>query len=583
MKRGLRWTVVLLCLHLLPAQAGEAGFAERLRAGQRPALTVVIAIDQFRADYLTRFAPWFLPAQQPGGEPGGFRYLMESGSWFVNARYGHFPTFTCVGHATMMTGAQPYASGIVSNRWWDRDKRAPVYCVDDDRQRVVGAAPGSKAKPMGPLQLRTTTVGDELKLATNGVAKVVTLSLKDRAAILLGGHAQDTSIWFDDEEGRWISSTAFARDGKLPDWVTQLNQEGIPAQALGSEWKPMVLAEALALAVRPDLKPNQTRNLGTTFPHVVGPERTAANFELFTLLPAANSFVLESAQRAVTAERLGQRGVPDLLGINLSTNDYVGHVFGPYSPEVMDLTVRTDRELARFFGFLARTVPGGLDEVLIVVTSDHGIAPIPEDLQARDIRAGRLGVDEMLARVEQTLAASFGPGPWTGKDAEGRAVGAFVDPNLYLNDSAIAEAIRSGRASSREQIEIAAAQAVAALPGVHSAYTRTQLQFGRLPATDMARRVVQGFHPKLSGDVVVVAEPGFYPGIGGANTSHGSPWAYDGSVPILIAGPGIRRGAWVEPVGPADIAPTLSLLLGVGTPSGSDGRILAPALIDAPR
>jgi len=572
---------VLLSLLLavaVAAGAAEAGFGERLLEGKRPELTVVISIDQFRADYLTRFADLFLPARQSDGRLGGFRYLMSAGSWFVNARYTHFPTFTCVGHAAMMSGAQPYVTGIVSNRWWDRQARAEVYCVDDDRYRVVGAGEASKAKPMGPRHLRSTTVGDELKLATSGAAKVVALALKDRAAILMGGHAQDVSLWFDEAGGRWISSTAFARDGKLPAWADELNAETIPDRALGTSWVASVPEAALARTIPLPRTAQQTHGFGARFPHQVGSEKTASNYFLFCLTPSANAFVFETARRAVIAEKLGQRGAPDLLAVNLSTNDYVGHVFGPYSPEVLDITVQTDRQLAGFLAFLDQAVPGGLAEVVVVLTSDHGVAPIPEDLQARDISAGRIPVNELLGAAEQALSAAFGGGPWIGNGADGRPVGAFVDPNLYLSPAAIEQALSGGRAVSREQIEMVAARAVALLPGVHAAYTRSQLEQGRVPDTETARRVTHGFHSQVSGDVVVVAAPGFYPGIGGANTSHGSPWAYDVSVPILIAGPGIRAGVWVDPVSPASIAPTLSLLLGIAAPSGSDGTILEQAL-----
>jgi hypothetical protein len=431
---------------------------------------------------------------------------------------------------------------------------------------------------MGPKHLLSTTVGDELKLATNDAAKVVTLALKDRAAILLGGHAQDLSIWFDDRDGRWISSTAFARDGKLPAWVEAINAQAIPDRALGTSWTPSVPAAVLARTIAPALSAQQARGFGVGFPHTVGSEKTAPNYLLFTWTPAANAFVFETARQAIAAEKLGQRGSSDLLAMNLSTNDYVGHVFGPYSPEVLDLTVQTDRELAGFLAFLDCTVPGGLAEVLVVLTSDHGVAPIPEDLQARDIPAGRLAANDLLATVNQALTATFGAGPWTGNGADGKPVGSFLDPNLYLSEAAIADALKSGRAGSREQIEAVAARALSALPGVYVAYTRSQLEQGRVPATDVAQRVASGFHPKLSGDVIVVAEPGFYTGIGGVSTSHGSPWAYDGNVPILVAGPGIRNGVWSDPVTPADIAPTLSLLLGIAAPSGSNGQILRPAL-----
>jgi predicted AlkP superfamily pyrophosphatase or phosphodiesterase len=566
--------ILWLALGCLPAaHAGDETNAQRLLLAKRPRLVVVISIDQFRADYLQRFADLYLPPKLEDGKPGGFRYLMSAGSTFLDARYRYVPTFTCVGHAAMLSGASPYKSGIVSNRWWDKATQLEVYCADDASQRVVGAAEGSKAKPMGSRMLRVTTVGDELKLATGGAAKVVSLALKDRAAIMMGGHTQDVSIWFDETGGRWISSTAFARDGKLPAWVEALNTEAIPNRSLGATWSPSVPPAALARAIAPELKPDQARGFGTGFPHHIGAEPTSANYSLFTLLPAANAFVFETAKRAVIAEKLGQRDVPDLLAINLSTNDYVGHVFGPDSPEVLDLSVQTDRQVAGFLQFLASTIPGGLREVIVVLTSDHGVAPIPEELQERGIPSGRIGVTDLLETADRALIGAFGGGPWTIKSA-----GAFVDPNLYLSASAIEQALKSGKAQSRSQIEDTAAQALTSLPGVYAAYTRSQIEKGQVPDTAIGRGVVLGFHPKVSGDVVVVAAPGWYPGIGNANTSHGSPYSYDTNVPLLIAGPGIRAGMWVDPVSPADIAPTLSMLLGIAAPSGSDGMILKAAL-----
>jgi len=569
------WTaLVFLSLGSLPAaRAGEETNAQRLLLAKRPRLVVVISIDQFRADYLQRFADLYLPPKSRDGKPGGFRYLMSAGSTFLDAHYRYAPTFTCVGHAAMLSGASPYKSGIVSNRWWDKATQSEVYCVEDADQRVVGAAEGSKAKPMGSKMLRVTTVGDELKLATGGAAKVVSMALKDRAAIMMGGHAQDVSIWFDETGGRWISSTAFARDGKLPAWVEALNTEAIPNRSLGTSWSPMVPAAALARTIASDIKPEQARGFGAVFPHRIGAEPTSANYSLFTLLPAANAFVFETAKRAVTAEKLGQHDVPDLLAINLSTNDYVGHVFGPDSPEVLDLSVQTDRQLAGFLQFLASAIPGGLREVIVVLTGDHGVAPIPEQSQERGIPSGRISVTDLLETVDRALVGAFGGGPWTIKSA-----GAFVDPNLYLSAPAIEQALKSGKAQSRAQIEDLAAQTLTLLPGVYAAYTRNQIERGQVPDTAIGRAVVLGFHPKVSGDVVVVAAPGWYPGIGNASTSHGSPYSYDTNVPLLIAGPGIRAGMWVDPVSPADIAPTLSMLLGIVAPSGNDGTILKQAL-----
>ncbi|HZO88515.1 MAG TPA: alkaline phosphatase family protein [Chthonomonadaceae bacterium] len=583
----LLWLAIGLSLAAAPVPAqraesnGNGEFAASVRQFKHPHLTVVISIDQFRADYLRRLTDLFLPATQGNGKVGGFRYLMTAGSYYVDARYGHFPLFTGPGHSIILTGGYPYKTGIISNSWWDKATNAVVYCVDDPRQKVVGAGPDSKATPMGPLNLRTTTVGDELKLATNGAAKVVTLSLKDRAAILLGGHTQDVSIWFDDSTGRWISSTAYCRDGRLPSWVEEVNAEGLPDKALGTTWALSVPPEALARAVPPDLPPERNPyGLGVSFPHHIGPEKTRANYRAFTLTPAANAYVFETAKRAVTAEKLGQHGnTPDLLAINLATNDYIGHAFGPLSPEALDITVQTDRMIADFLNFLNTTVPGGLREVVFVVTADHGVVPIPENLQARDINAGRILDEDINNAAQKALAEAFGGGTWVGKDAEGKVVGGYVEPYIYLNEAAISQALSSGKTASRAQIEEVAARAVAALPGIYACYTRSQIMDGQLPATEIAKRIVNGYYPKISGDVVVVNEQMHIVNeLGPYYTTHGMPYAYDLHVPILIAGPGIRAGVWTDPVSPADIAPTLSALLGVELPSACDGVILKNAL-----
>lgn len=569
------WLVLLpLSLASLPsAQAADAP-ADALAAGTRPALAVVISIDQFRADYLHRFADLFLPARRPGGKPGGFRWLMREGAWFLDARYRALPTFTCVGHATMLSGALPYQSGIVSNRWFDPAAGKEVYCVQDDGATVVGAGPQSRAKPMSARNLRVSTVGDELKMASAGAAKVVSVALKDRAAILMGGHAQDISLWYDDADGRWISSSAYARDGKLPAWVQALNDERIPDRSLGSTWTPTVPAAALARTRPAPIGAAQTRGFGVAFPHAVGAERNSQSYMQFALTPAANAFVFETARRAVQAERMGQDAVPDLLLINLSTNDYVGHMFGPDSPEVLDLSVATDRLLAEFFAFLDSALPGGLSRAAVVLTSDHGVSAVPEELQRYGVPGGRLKVEALEAGVASALEKAYGPGPWLGKDAQGRSIGGFFDPNLYLDAEAVQRALESGRAASRAQIEETAAAAAVRVDGIYAAYSRNRIESGALPRTQIGSMVTLGYHPQASGDVVLVTQPGFYAGVGSAGTSHGTVYTYDTHAALLIGGFGVEPGVHPETVSPGDIAPTLSLLLGVAVPNGSEARIL---------
>ena len=499
----------LLALAALPAAAQVAPVtAQSIHDGKRPRLVIVISIDQFRADYIRRLTDLYLPADAGKGRVGGFRYLMQSGADFLDARYQHVPLFTGPGHAVILSGGYPYKTGIVANDWWDRDAKAQVYCVDDPTVKVVGALPTSRATPMGPRNMHSSTVGDELKLATAGRAKVVTLSLKDRAAILLGGHLQDTSIWFDTEGGRWISSTAYCRGGQLPAWVEAVNAENIPAKALGTTWTASVDDHTLQTrAIVPALQPGANPSgLGRTFPHKIGAEPVAKNFAAWTLTPGANAYVFETARRAVAAERLGQRdeNVPDLLAFNLATNDYAGHAFGPYSPEALDISVQTDRQLSDFLNYLNETVPGGLKNVVVVVTADHGVAPLPEDsirLNLLPSERGRTDPAAIAPAIQAALAARFGDAPYIATGADGKKSGGYVEGFVYLNPETVASAVKSGRAQSRAQIEMVAKEAVEAvrIPGLYAVYTRSEILGGGLAPNDLTRHLANGWHPRLSG------------------------------------------------------------------------------------
>jgi predicted AlkP superfamily pyrophosphatase or phosphodiesterase len=289
-------------------------------------------------------------------------------------------------------------------------------------------------------------------------------------------------------------------------------------------------------------------------------------YKAFVRAPWSNEYVLETARAAVQAEQLGQDSIPDLLAINLSTNDYIGHEYGPDSPEVMDCTVQTDRQLADFFRFLQRTVPGGFAQVTLALTADHGVAPVPEEMQARGFHAGRILDADLETTADAALDARLGAGDWVLK---------YVEPYLYLNENTMAAA-----SLDPEVAQKIAARAVAALDGVYYAYPRVQIEEGRLGDTDLASHLMKGFYPKLAGDVLVVTEalwfteesPHKY------TTTHGSPYAYDTKVPLLLAGFGLRPGVYWETVCPADLAPTLCSLLGIDLPSACDGVPLVSAL-----
>ncbi len=555
MTRRLR-PVALAIVCLLLAAAAVA-------APMKPRLVVLISIDQFRADYLERFADLYLPAAGPQGV-GGFRWLMERGAYETDAHHDHYPLFTGPGHSIHLTGAPPYKTGIVGNEWFDREMNAVRYCVQDPKSPLVGADDPDGKRGISPVTLRTSTVGDELKMATGGQAKVWGLALKDRAAVLMAGHLPDGVLWFDPKTAAWISSRFYFKSGQLPGWVAAWNAAHKVDTYLGKTWKLSVPPQALARLWTPHNEfANPPSGFGKDFPHPV------KDYGAFTTTPYANEYVLETAEELIRREKLGQDAVPDILAINLSSNDYIGHAFGPDSPEVLDASVQTDRQLSGFFQFLSKTVPGGLQNVTVVVTADHGVAPMVEEMAEAGFATAVAYQDKTLsAAVKGALETALGPGDW---------LTAISEFNVYLNLEALrAKGIESARA---EQI---AAEALRRQPGIYAAFTRSQILDGRMPDTDIGHRVVLGFHPKVSGDVVIVLDPYTVPNYSGGSvskgTTHGTTYAYDTSVPLLLAGPGIKPGRYTQRVSTLDIAPTLSVLLGVLQPSGCDGHALSPAL-----
>lgn len=546
----------LLCLFSLNAQAAP-----------KPRLTVLIVVDQMRADYLQRFGDFLLPAGTES-QPGGFAFLEQHGAHFIDARYRHFPLFTGPGHAVIATGGYPYKNGIIGNDWYSKASQSNVYCVQDDSARVVGAAPGSKARPMSPRNLLSTTIGDELKMATGGAARVVSVSLKDRAAILMGGRLADSAIWFDASTGRWISSDAYCPDNRLPAWVEALNARRVPDSYFGRVWNatidarqhPLWQAKGKSAADYAD----PPAGYGTQFPHRInGGLKTpgAAFYQAFTLTPWANQMVLDAAQSAIQTQKMGADATPDLLTINLASNDYVGHAFGPDSPEVREITLATDRSLSQFFRFIQNNVPGGLKNVIIALTADHGVAPIPQMMSAAGFDAGRIENKALESAAENALDRQFGAQNWVLK---------YVEPYLYLNDAAIANAHQDAASVQR-----AAARALESVEGVYAAYSRAQIEAGQLPATDIGARLSKAFYPKRAGDVLLIAQSGWFSeGSDQHASTHGSPYLYDTHVPILLFGPGVQIGDYHQSVGPSDLAPTLCDLMGINYPSACDGHAL---------
>jgi predicted AlkP superfamily pyrophosphatase or phosphodiesterase len=498
-----------------------------------PKLIVVIVIDQFRYDYLTRFRSEYT---------GGFDRLLKTGAVFSNAYLQHFPTVTAVGHSTILTGATPSLSGIAGNDWFDRESGRSVTSIEDSKVKLLGGT-GTGASPS---RLLVSTVGDELKMAARGgTPRVIGISLKDRAAILPAGRLADAAYWFDATNGNMVSSTYYFPNP--PAWVGEFNARRTVDGSLGAEWKS---AAGKVLAKLP-------------------PETGSRYYGAFESSPYGMQFLLSFAQRAIDAEALGSRTATDLISVSLSSTDLVGHSFGPDSPQIHDLNVQTDRLLGQFLQFLDKRLRPG--SVLVILTADHGVAPLPEVLADRKMPGGRIIESTLRKAVESALVAKYGEGPWISSASYG---------SFWLNRTKIRE-----KRLAQAAVEECVAQTLADQPHVFRVYTRTQLLTGQYGRDLVSTRIANGFYPSRSGDVITVLEPYWIYGANGA--SHGAPFGYDTHLPLIFAGAGVKRGVYDQPVAINDIAPTLATILGIETPSGSSGRVLtemieAAAIVSVP-
>ncbi|MCX6627415.1 MAG: alkaline phosphatase family protein [Candidatus Solibacter sp.] len=480
---------------------------------------LAIVVDQFRYDYLTRFRSEY---------SGGLARLLTKGAVFTNASFIHVPAITAVGHSTILTGATPSISGIVGNDWFDRDEGVRVSSVSDAKTQLLGGSgPGSS-----PRRLLVSTVGDELKIAGGGKPRVIGVSLKDRAAILPAGHMADGAFWFDVKTGNFVSSTFYYKE--LPAWAREFNAPRPAEKYRGVTW--------------------------------MGHKMPEDNAKLFAELEVAafgNELIEAFAECALGAEQLGLRESTDLLTVSFSSNDYVGHRYGPDSPEVHEVALATDRLLERLFLAVERQVGAG--NYLAVLTADHGVAPTPEVNLARRMPGGRIDPASIRAAVQGALVKKYGAGEWVA--------GSF-DQEVYLNQGLIAQL-----KLDLGEVEREAARAIQALPHVSRVYTLQQMIQGGGVRDMVSQKVSNGFHLRRGPDVLAILDPYWIVGTG-TGTSHGSPYSYDAHVPVIFLGAGIRPGQYHGAIAVNDIAPTLATMLEIETPSGSIGRVLTEMLVN---
>ena len=520
--------VLLIQASIVLAQKGHL-------ANRTPRLVVGLVVDQMRWDYLTRF-------QERFGDRG-FKRVLNQGFSCDNTIIPYAQTLTAPGHASVYTGSVPSIHGIVGNDWYDKYLQRQVYCVQDDSVRLLGT--DKQGGLMSPKNLLTTTITDELKLATNFRSKVIGVAIKDRGSILPGGHAANAAYWYDASSGNFITSSWYMNE--LADWVTVFNKRKIVDSLYHSPWS---LSYPISSYTQSDTSDIGLKN--NPFPRNL--ERNVGkNYGTIASTPSGVTTTLAFSRAAIESEHMGEDNVPDFLAISLSSPDYIGHAFGPNAVEVEDAYIKLDQELASFFDYLDTKV--GKGKYTFFLTADHAVAHAPAFMEQHKL-PGKSMKKNNLAIV--ATEKKFG------------VKGIVIDElngQYYLNtrllDSAKVD-LHSVKATLLEELNKS--------PDVLVAFDNENIQAVNLPS-ELKEMFVKGYNYKLSGDIQVVYKPGYFFG-GTTGSTHGSMYAYDTHIPLLWMGWGIKQGNSHREVYMTDIAPTLAALLGIQQPSGSIGKVI---------
>ena len=517
---------------------------------ERPKLVVGIVVDQMRYDYISRF--W------NGYSEGGFKRLVKDGFNFKNNHYNYAPTSTGPGHASVYTGTTPASHGIIGNDWYDKEIGASVYCAADNTYASVGTT--SAAGQMSPKQLLTTTISDQLKLHTQSRSKVIAIALKDRGAVLPGGHTADAAYWFHGkEEGSWISSTFYME--ALPSWVTQFNSK-VPQQ-YKKPWD-LLKSEKAYTQSGSDKNNYEGTYRGETaavFPHdLVSLWEANGAYDILKATAYGNSLTADFALAALKGENLGKGIDTDFLAVSFSSTDYVGHQFGVNSREIEDTYYRLDLDLERLLKALdAQVGPGNYS---LFLTADHAAVQVPTYLKDLKIPSGYFDSKVFKEKLNAYVADHFG-----SEDL----IENISNYQVFLNRDLAAQLDINLR-----EIQEDLAQFILQDSAVERTYTAHQMWGGEY--TKGIPYILQnGYNPKRSGDVLFVLKPAVI-SYSRTGSTHGSPQIYDTHTPLLFYGKGFKRGASYERSEIPDIAPTVAAMLGIAFPNGTTGKPLTQVL-----
>lgn len=519
----------------------------------RPRVVVGIVVDQMRWDYLKRYESRY------GND--GFRRLMREGFSCDNVSIDYVPTVTAIGHASIYTGTVPSIHGIAGNNF--RLNNRWVYCTSDASTQTVGS--DNNNGRMSPRNLQSTTIGDELRLATNFRSKVISISLKDRAAILPGGHTSNGSFWYDGKTGRFITSSFYME--KLPEWVDRFNRKDQAAMYLNKNWNTLYPIQSYIQSTPDDNDYEDSFEKGQrpVFPIATGELLRKQGYGVICQTPYGNSIVLDMAQAAIDGEKLGQGSETDMLAISLSATDYVGHQFGPNAIETEDTYLRLDKDLAAFFSYMDKKF--GKNNYLLFLTADHAGAHNLTFLKEHKLPAGGMDFPTTLARLNKTIGEKLNFGA--------RIIERVDNYQVFLNNSRIDSA-----GLDRSKIIDLLVDELYSIPGIAYALPLKKAAEAPIPAS-IKERIINGYNHERSGDIQFIVKPGWYDTYSSTDTrgaTHGVWCPYDSHIPLLFMGWKISSGRTTIPLHMTDIAPTITALLGIQQPNGCIGNPIEPVM-----
>ncbi len=513
---------------------------------KRPKLVVGIVIDQMRWDYLYRY-------QQRYAENGGFKRLMSKGFNCNNTLIPYTPTYTACGHASIYTGSVPAINGITGNNWYDNEKQQHVYCTDDTSRATVGSTTLEAGK-MSPANMFTTTICDELKLATNFRSKVIGVALKDRGGILPAGHSADAAYWYDNKTGNWITSTYYMNT--LPAWVTAFNQKKMVDEFYKQGWNTMYPINTYTQST-PDENNFEVQVLGKAFPYVLSP-LIEKNYSLILSTPFGNTLTTQFSKLAVEKEQMGADSITDFLALSYSSTDYVGHAYAPNSIEIEDTYLRLDKELGELLDYLDGRV--GKDEYVVFLSADHGAAHNPKFLHQNKIPAGNVLTSKIGETINGKLREKFG---------EPDLILDIINFQVVLN----LPKLKANRRLKISEIEKEIIQFLENEPSVLNAFSLEELGTAPLNST-LKNMVANGYYKIRSGQIQIILKPQWLEGFENGGTTHGLWNPYDAHIPLLWYGFTIKPGILNREVYMTDIAATLAALLHIQAPNGSVGKVI---------